>query len=173
MCILGNHDKALLNNDFLENFNVYAKNSIIWTQQHIKKKNINFLKRLPPIFHGKILNKKIYMVHGSPVNIFHDYVYKSNIDEDFLEFISDTNIDLVILGQTHIPFIKRVNDILIVNPGSVGQPRSGDPQATFAMCDEKKHESEIIRLDYDFADVVKETRDELSEYLAQRLINGK
>jgi len=171
--VLGNHDKAIFVRDVSTKFNIYAKQACAWTKRKLTKKNFEYLTNLESEFKGNILGKKSYMVHGSPINAFEDYLYEKDIDEVFFKKYFNEPYDLIISGQTHIPFIKKIEDTILINPGSVGQPRDGDARTCFAVYNEKKHEAEIIRLDYDFTDIVKETRDELSEYLAQRLINGK
>ncbi len=80
---------------------------------------------------------------------------------------------MIISGQTHIPYIKKIQNTILITPGSVGQPRNGDNRTCFAIYNEKTHTAEIIHLEYDFSEIVKETREELSEYRAYRLIKGK
>lgn len=170
--VLGNHDKAIFDKNAAKNFNMHAKQACSWTRRNISDENLNYLLNLKPDFEGIVNGKKIYIIHGSPINAYDDYLYEKDIDEYYLNKYFNKHFDLIISGQTHMPFIKKIQNTLLINPGSVGQPRSGDNRTCFAIYNEKTNESEIIHLKYDFSEIVKETREELSEYLAQRLIEG-
>ncbi len=171
--VLGNHDKAIFDDSISTNFNIYAKQAIAWTKRNIKHKNKEFLKKLQKTYTGKISGKLVYMTHGSPSNPFHDYVYYEDVDNFFLNELFDKIPDIIIMGQTHKPFIKKIHNTIIVNSGSVGQPRDKNYKTSFAIYDERNNDVDIIRLDYEIDTLIKETRSELSEKLAKRLIMGK
>jgi len=174
IAVLGNHDKAIFDNLTSKTFNIYAKQACTWTRRKITSLNLEYLKKLPEVYKGEIYGKKVYMVHGSPINHLGDYVYKDDIDNNFLiKYFKHNSPNIIIMGQTHIPYVKKIHETLIVNPGSVGQPRDGDSRTCFAMLNEKLSSVKIIRLSYDKKEIIKETREELSEYLAKRLTLGK
>ena len=73
---------------------------------------------------------KISCYHGSPQNFLEDYVYPDSPLEMFLKHQSST----FLLGHTHYPMARRIKDKLVVNPGSLGQPRN-DRWPTYAVVD--------------------------------------
>ena len=145
----------MLDKDASKNFNIYAKQACAWTRRKLTKKNFDFLTNLKSEFEGSVLGKKVYIIHGSPVNAYEDYLYEGDIDETFLNRYFSKPYDLIISGQTHIPFIKKIKNTILINPGSVGQPRDGDTRTCFAIYNEKKHEAKIIHLEYDFSEIIK------------------
>jgi predicted phosphodiesterase len=113
------------------------------------------------------------MIHGSPKNPLDEYIYPEASDYVFKDFFNYTENDVIALGHTHSPFVKRLDEKLIFNPGSVGQPRDSDNRASYAILDLKTKEVEIKRVDYD----IKRTAETiikkgLPERLASRLFSG-
>ena len=74
-----------------------------------------------------MLDERLYVAHGSPGNP-NEYVYPDDISKTLL---SGENV--LVLGHTHYPAIGRFDEGLVLNPGSVGQPRDGDLRAAFAV----------------------------------------
>lgn len=143
--ILGNHDAYLLKIIPAPD-NPIKKKSIKYTKKIITKKNLDYLKKIADLSQElKIDNLKIKMYHGSPWNKFEGYIYPNY--QNFNKF-KHIDADLIILGHTHWPMIKRVNKTIIVNPGSCGQPRDYNPKASFAIFDTKTKNISIKRVNY-------------------------
>ena len=88
-------------------------------------------------------------------------------------YLNITKADVLILGHTHIPFVKKISGRLIVNPGSVGQPRDGDSKASFAVIDLEKMRAEIVRIEYNIQGAAEKIyKSELPDILAERLFQG-
>jgi predicted phosphodiesterase len=87
-------------------------------------------------------------------------------------------VDFLILGHTHKPFIhERTLDsgkkLVIINPGSVGQPRDDDPRASYAVLDVANMDAKIIRVEYDIDSVVERiNKFGLPNQLGERLYRG-
>ncbi|HEX3013024.1 MAG TPA: metallophosphoesterase family protein [Methanobacterium sp.] len=170
--VTGNHDLACVTGD-TSGFNPYAKEAIDWTRKVIKDKNIEFLCNLKRKIRLKIDNVNIMVVHGSPRDPINEYIFPSTPDSTLKSFLESENVDILIMGHTHIPFIKKFEDKLIFNPGSVGQPRDGDDRASFAFLDVPAKEVKICRVKYDIGKVVTAIGDEkLPSFLGERLYNG-
>lgn len=170
--VTGNHDLACITGD-TSGFNPYAKEAIDWTRKVIKDKNIEFLCNLKRKIRLKIDNVNIMVVHGSPRDPINEYIFPSTPDSTLKSFLESENVDILIMGHTHIPFIKKFEDKLIFNPGSVGQPRDGDNRASFAFLDVPTKEVKIYRIKYDIDKVVTAIGDEkLPSFLGERLYNG-
>lgn len=184
--VIGNHDSVIAGLTPLSLFNSVAKEACIWTVQHISPENKRWLEKLP-------LTRKVdnfVIAHGALSNP-NKWKYVLSL-EDALEEFSLNNFDkLCFIGHSHIPitfYVRagRYNLIMdskfklesgcryIINPGSVGQPRDGDPQASFGIFDTENMKMEIIRVAYDIEraqrDIIKAG---LPEFLSLRLAQGR
>ncbi|MEE8168703.1 MAG: metallophosphoesterase family protein [Candidatus Hydrothermarchaeales archaeon] len=166
-CILGNHDQAVITGD-TSWFNPIAARAIEWTIEALKDENLEFLKTLPRVYEDGF-----YAVHGSPRNQLEEYVYPDYPLEVLLSFFDSTEKNVMALGHTHTPFQKRLDDKLLFNPGSVGQPRDLDPCAAYAILDLDINDVEIRRVEYDIDEVADAIIERgLPTALAQRLHLG-
>lgn len=171
-CILGNHDSAVIDSIPSE-FNIYAKRAADWTKRNLSTASYEFLSSLPTKRRFTVSNRDICMVHGSPRNPLQEYVFPDEIDKDFLQYHFDNSPDIVVLGHTHQPFIKKVNDTLVINPGSVGQPRDGDPRSSYAVVDLGEMNTDLLRSEYNIDEVYDETLKHLPRKIAERLKKGE
>ena len=178
--IMGNHDYAAIGLANIEYFNEYAKLSTFWTQEKLSDKSKEYLRSLP-FTHEQ---DQLLFVHSSPKNPSSwDYVLSGEeANKQFKHF--DSNICFI--GHSHVPIIFsestyfRKTDFLftngekfIVNIGSLGQPRDGDPRSCFVVYDEDKNKIEYVRLDYDIQKTYnKITKAGLPLFLAERLLKG-
>ncbi len=167
--IMGNHDRALVTGD-VSGFNPYAAAALEWTRNVISPDNVGYIAGLKNIESITEDAKRIVMVHGSPYD-FDEYVYPENVSHDLL---SAVNCDILVLGHTHIQFKKEFHEGVIVNPGSVGQPRDGNPDAAFAVLDTASGKIELKRASYDIEKVIEDMlAAHLPEKLAFRLRAGR
>ncbi len=164
-CVAGNHDWAAISRIDIAEFNPSAKTACQWTGQQLSPENRAYLENLPT----RIVEGNYTLVHGSPREPIWEYIiYPSTAQLNFQFF--DTQLCLA--GHTHAPAIFREetpehkfeisipvpgepiqidDERLIVNPGSVGQPRDGDPQAAYMVFDEDAKVIEYHRVPYDVA----------------------
>jgi predicted phosphodiesterase len=75
-----------------------------------------------------------------------EYVYPNY--RNFERFV-DIKADVVVMGHTHIPMMRQAGRVLLINPGSCGQPRDGNPLASYALVDTETYQVEIRRIPYD------------------------
>jgi putative phosphoesterase len=123
--------------------------SLYWTQKSISIDNKRYLSSLPHLLNLIIGEKNIFAVHGG-LNRLNEFIYEE--DDDALEEIAEeyTNADIVILGHTHKPFIRRINGKIFINPGSIGKPVDGDYRPSFVVADLSNDiHAEIRRVEYD------------------------
>lgn len=168
ICLQGNHDAAAIGELALDSFNLEARTSIDWLLADLNSASTSFLKAQPQRAHWE----KYTLVHGSPRRPLLEYLLDTHAaTQNFRHF--DT--DFCFVGHTHIPAAFRYNvntEIAtmktplanstqklkvrgIINPGSVGQPRDGDPRAAFAILDSELGEWEFRRIEYDIFSVQK------------------
>ena len=166
--IAGNHDRTVIRTQ-VSSMNPIAGEAARWTAKELNESSRNYLASLPPRMHVTIGGKLIGLYHGSPRDDV-EYVFEEEADPELLK-LSGTR--LLILGHTHVPFIHRSREGTIVNPGSVGQPRDGDPRACFMVHDSTKDDFTIRRIYYDIESVVKAVeRAGLPKDLGERLRHG-
>lgn len=187
VAILGNHDAAAIGKASTRAFNGEARRAIEWTGRQLTKENGKYLKSLPETMeHDQVL-----LVHGSPRDPIWEYI---TTVEQAAEAFADTSAPYILIGHTHIPMVyvrdshgkiydgvpetntslRLGNERILINPGSVGQPRDGDPRAAYAVIDSDKLMVEFHRVEYDIERVQKVMRKVgASEWLASRLSYGR
>ena len=190
--IRGNHDKAISGVMTADDFNPVAKAAVDWTNERLTPEHLNWLTNLPP---GPVATDGIVLVHGA----FQDedeYVFTP---AQALEGLLDSTAPVTFFGHTHhqggFSYEENKLEILqihprmtesftalrvdapkryLLNPGSVGQPRDGDPRAAFAIADLEHQTIEFWRVDYDIVAVQERMRKaKLPEALIQRLTIGR
>jgi len=166
--VLGNHDAAVLAHDE-SGESMVAAVADEWTESMLSEDSYAYLSSLPD--HLLVEEHSIYMVHGSPRRRLDEYVYP---DHPYMEsYLNDVDASVLVLAHTHIPFVRRFGERVVFNPGSVGQPRDGNPRASYAVFDTETREAKIHRIEYDIDSVAERIREVgLPERLAERLYFG-
>ncbi|MDK9701482.1 MAG: metallophosphatase family protein [bacterium] len=168
--VLGNHDEAAIQNIGPDDFNPMAQQAILWTRLQLSSESRSWLQSLPLTIHDKI---RLY-VHASPRNPSDwNYVYTASEAQRQISDL-DASIRSCYIGHTHEPFrYVGSNGVELINVGSVGQPRDGDQRASYALIDESKQESYIVRIPYDIERARHRIIEEnLPLFLADRLLVG-
>jgi len=172
--VMGNHDFAGSSLKDLNKFNDYAKASLEWTNKVLKKEYKEFLLKLPKTYKEKIGEFDLFVVHGSPSDPLYEYVFPQTSDYDLKNFLEKTKSDIIVVGHTHIPFVKRYGRKLFINCGSVGQPRDSDPRACYCIIDFETLRVELRKVKYDIDSAAKKViTSGLPRYLAERLYLGR
>lgn len=163
ICIAGNHDWATLGKLDLRDFNPDAREANLWNRKQLTSENLAYLDALPEtLMHGDFT-----LAHGSPRHPIWEYIiYSSTAEVNFQHF----ETPYCFSGHTHTPVIFRLqanseavadalppvlneaialgSERLIINPGSVGQPRDGDPRASYVLLDDEAMTLEHRRVAY-------------------------
>jgi predicted phosphodiesterase len=188
--VRGNHDKVACGLEQAEGFNSVAKSAAKWTFDILKPAHCNWLCELPE---GPIeVDDLVEICHGSP---FDEDAYI--FDElDAVRALKVATRPLCLFGHTHYPVTFELSEQsfdsvgsatdpqmqvqmragckYLLNPGSVGQPRDGDPRAAYAIVDTQHRRVELYRLAYPVEDTqTKIIKAGLPEVLAQRLGVGR
>ena len=168
VCLLGNHDAAVLGQIDVESFNHEASQSAVWTQKKLNAGNVEFLKTLPE----STVVQGVSMAHGSPRNPVWEYLLDIYTARDNFEYFTT---ETCLVGHTHVPLTyellenprravltqfvgtgaHRITTRSILNPGSVGQPRDYDPRASYAIYSPEDKLWEFHRVVYDIPTVQK------------------
>ena len=92
-----------------------------------------YLLQLPVTQRCTIGGKRFLLVHATPRDPLDEYLLKD--PSIWAKRVQNVDADIVCVGHTHVQFNLEVNGTLVLNPGSVGLPRDGDPRAAFAIID--------------------------------------
>lgn len=188
--IRGNHDKAVANKDNLEWFNDVARTAAEWTAAVLPEADLEYLRALQK---GPVIGEHFQLWHGAPQD---EDEYITNAF-DAAACFQHFRMPLAFFGHTHLQggfFQKnrRVGTLAapdrkhrdrvweletdlyyMVNPGSVGQPRDGDPRAAYALYDTAEKVVTLRRVDYDIQRAAQEIAEAgLPDMLAFRLFEG-
>lgn len=195
--VRGNHDKACSGVTSLQDFNPIAGLAVLWTRQHLKPENLSFLRELPA---GPLSPLEgVRCVHGSPRDE-DEYVL---MRRDAYSILGQATAQVTFFGHTHVQGGFWINDDegqkgglamsydsrsghqtltlelgdrvkYMINPGSVGQPRDGDPRAAFAVYDTELRTVMFHRVPYDIGTAQEKIfAAGLPERLAIRLEEGQ
>ena len=137
IAVQGNHDRA-----YGENVAVGCRPSFRWlsdavgplTWMQLEDKQLAYLRGLPRWAVLKIDGKKFAFVHAAPSDPLYEYIGPDPIRWE--AELSGLDVDVLVVGHTHIQFSLRIGRSEVVNPGSVGQPKDGDPRAAFLLIED-------------------------------------
>ena len=189
--VRGNHDKVSTGQEDLEWFNPVARAAALWTLHNLTTANIEYIRGLSK---GPVLLDGFQVLHGSPFDE-DEYVMAASEAGQAFGYLESR---LAFFGHTHVQggFIwnhSRVETIpatstrsrrrkmevdpecgYLVNPGSVGQPRDGDPRAAYVLYDSGARMVTYCRVPYDVAAAQEKIREAgLPPILADRLSLGR
>ena len=162
VCVAGNHDWAAIGKIDTSDFNPDAAAACHWTAQQLSPDDVKYLESLP-----LVIEKGDYpLVHGSPRDPIWEYLLSTSDAKQNLTYF---NTQFCLIGHSHVPLIFECNETgscilselppdavvrlaqnrLIINPGGVGQPRDGDPRASYAIYDSDARSFTHYRVPYD------------------------
>ena len=178
--VAGNNDWAAIGKIDISEFNLDAAAVCHWTEQQLNSEDVEYLENLPLV----IQEDDFTLVHGSPREPIWEYLISTGLArENFAHF----QTQFCLVGHSHRPLVFSHNESgdcsysqflpniklalgknrLIINPGAVGQPRDGDPQASYAIYDSEVRQVRLYRVPYD----VHSTQDRMVERgLPMRLV---
>ena len=175
-CVLGNHDLAAVEPSHAEFLNAPGKIAALWTNKVLTRENAEFLSNLP----YTIENEQVTLVHASPAQP-HQWQYILSL-EDARPQLEYFHTPICFVGHTHVPsvcgedlktFTLNKQLKFLINVGSVGQPRDGDPRSSFGILDTEAWTYENIRVEYDVPGAAKKIiAAKLPKVLAERLSHG-
>jgi putative phosphoesterase len=135
VAIQGNHDMVLLS----------PAGAGARERPGVEAAALEWLGSLPYQHDVDLAGVRVRMVHGSPWEPYGDYLRAHNPK---WQQVADLDVDILIAGHTHEPMVERFGDTLVVNPGSLGEPRQHhDRRGTFAVVDTAARVAEIHRVD--------------------------
>ncbi len=183
LCVAGNHDWGAIGRIDISDFNPHAAAACRWTGEQLSDGDIAYLDNLPLT----LVRGDFTIVHASPRDPIWEYVLSAHTaGENFAHF--DTGYCLI--GHSHAPAVFHLcegncrqlelhptlelgGERLLINPGSVGQPRDGDPRAAYAVYDTNESRISHYRVTYDVERTQRRMMEAgLPQFLIQRLSDG-
>jgi len=166
--VAGNHDRAVATGQGLELFNAPARAAAARHRAWLAAEDRDALAALPLTLEPA---DGYAMCHGSPRDPLWEYVFDARTAAFAMAGLAASRC---CVGHTHVPAIFRTGDgKVMINPGSVGQPRDGDARAAYALLDVAAATVDVRRVEYDVGETQRRMRDlGLPEMLADRLSFG-
>lgn len=134
VAVRGNHDHAVgfdVNPQCSPAFRDLADATMKYTLALVGEQERDFLRKLPIRQEFESGEARIYCVHATPSDPLFGYCAETS--DRWQQEVDRIAADVLVVGHTHTPFIRRVGRTLIVNPGSLGQPKTGRPLACYAL----------------------------------------
>jgi diadenosine tetraphosphatase ApaH/serine/threonine PP2A family protein phosphatase len=186
--ILGNHDICATGLDEPCSFNPTAERAVLWTRDVLTRENKSFIMSLP----RELAIRDLYLFHGSIHDTNRYIMSKGDARENFrrlerlrgvrrIGFFGHTHVRMVLCNEQGSLSCSYPEEMLLpgvhqclINPGSVGQPRDGDPRAAFLIYDSTERKITFHHVAYD----IRKCRDKILQaglpvYLADRLESGQ
>lgn len=191
----GNHDYAVANGvdcgcgEKTHGLSVYTRQHI--SLKLLSKEQVAWLKGLKPMEEVEAGGVGVIAVHGSPRNPLYDYMLPDLPREVLKKMLAPQSSSyalpgrqralaqgVIVSGHTHFPADFKIDSSRVLNPGSVGQPRDGDPRASCGLLDTDTLEFRVVRVKYDIGAVLSKlnnlvTDRKVYESLARILLHGR
>ena len=188
--LAGNHDLALLEPERAQNFNIIAYEALMWCRQKIRPEFLEFLQGLPLL---RKLPGSFLACHGTPANPDTYIAYHFQGKRVLTELYKHSDLRVCFFGHTHrralwyrdirgkvalrqiSPATMQLSpeEHYLINPGSVGQPRDGNPEAAYAIFDDEDFSIQFKSIPYDVSGAQRRILAAgLPPYLAERLALG-
>ncbi|MCL0053011.1 metallophosphatase family protein [Dehalococcoidales bacterium] len=160
VCVAGNHDWAAIGKLDTSDFNPDAATACNWTRQQLTPEDIEYLDHLPLV----IEKGDFTLVHGSPREPIWEYLLSTSAARENFAYLKS---QFCLVGHSHVPIVfsetgyvsqfpaegvlRLTTTRIIINPGGVGQPRDGNPYASYAIYDSETRSISLYRIPYDIA----------------------
>lgn len=130
--------------------------SVAWTKEHTSEAHKAFLRNLPYRLHRTIEGREVVLVHGSPASLT-EYLFEDVPQQVLAGHLAATGAHVLICCHTHKPYHRRVGASHVINAGSAGKPKHGNPNATYVILDISANDvtSEIVEVPYDYEAAVR------------------
>lgn len=106
--------------------------SLRWTQAQVTAEHKAWLRALPRELRFALGDWRVLAVHGSPRRL-NEYLFEDRPARSLERMFAKLAADVVLCGHTHLPYHRRIGSVHLVNVGSVGRPKDGDPRACYAL----------------------------------------
>ncbi len=151
--VRGNHDHGAAQNVVIQGrsgFKYLTGITRPLTRERLNAQELRYLSALPVTRQVTLDNTRYLLVHATPRDPLDEYALPD--PEFWARRLQNVEADVVCVGHTHQPYVLEVGDKLVINPGSVGQPRDGDPRASYAVIED--YTVDLKRVEYNIEDTL-------------------
>ena len=106
--------------------------SLKWTQAQVTPENKAWLRSLPRELRFTFGRWRVLCVHGSPRRL-NEYLFEDRPERSLARMFAELEADVILCGHTHLPYHGRISSTHLINVGSAGKPKGGDPRACYAL----------------------------------------
>lgn len=157
LCLKGNYDASVVAGDysFIRNNSVNSF-ALPWAVEELRASNKIYLDSLPTSMSLSFNNRSIKFVHGSP-NKINEYLLEDQ--PNTINTMENLKEDILVCAHTHLPFAKSYGNKLLINSGSVGKPKIGNPNATYVIIDiDEKGQvlTNVKQVSYEYQRIIKD-----------------
>lgn len=139
--VRGNHDHAVATGESCRSAPAFLEASVLTRQRlqlTLSESQIDYLKGLSftdTVETEPNEGKRLHLVHASPSDPLYAYMPPQRTDAEWSTALDGLNGETVLIGHTHVAFVRRGGSGLVINPGSLGMPKDGDPHGSYAVLD--------------------------------------
>lgn len=174
--VRGNHDHGVAQNVIVDGKNGYRYLTSVTrtlSRKLITEEQQHFLSRMPLTKMVTLNDIRFFLVHASPRDPLDEYA--PNDIEFWERRLENIDADVICVGHTHQQYVLQVGEKLVINPGSVGQPRDGDSRAAYAILEDRK--VDLRRAEYPMDETIQAVEDsplpkDVKRYLIDIYRNG-
>jgi putative phosphoesterase len=134
LVVRGNHDQCIGYGDdprCSPRFREMAEATRQFSNAVVTSEQKLYLRSLLPRIEVLLSQTRFFLCHATPSDPF--YEYRKPESEKWVKECERLDAEVILVGHTHIPFIRSFNRQILVNPGSLGQPKTGKPDACYAV----------------------------------------
>jgi putative phosphoesterase len=146
-CVRGNHDNAVgfsVDPRCSPPYKQLAAETLRYSRQVCSDDDVDYLRSLPLHREIRIDSTRFYLVHATPADPLFGYCPEDSAA--WRDHVRAIEADVLIVGHTHTPFLRAEGHTTILNPGSLGQPKTGRPMACYAVW----QDGQILRKEYEY-----------------------
>lgn len=127
-----------------------GQRSLMWTRATVTPERKAWLRELPPEIRLEIAGVRLRLVHGSPRRM-NEYLFEDRDEQSLARIAGAADCDALLFGHTHIPWTRTIEGVRMINTGSAGKPKDGDPRAAWVLLEtgaDGDLRSTLRRVDY-------------------------
>jgi putative phosphoesterase len=135
--VRGNHDHSIgydVDPRCTVRYQKMAEMTRRYTDSVLNKEQKQYLRQLPLKLDVKRQDTSFYLCHAKPSDPLYGYCPEQS--DEWVDELDHIKGDVLLVGHTHTPFIRRISNRVVLNPGSLGQPKTGNPDACYAVWDD-------------------------------------
>jgi putative phosphoesterase len=157
LIVSGNHDYAVGYGEDPQCSPPYrrlAAETLRYTRDLCSEDELQFLRGLARFQERPVGSTRFYVVHATPANPL--FAYCPEESDRWMREVETVAADVLIVGHTHTPFVRKVANTTVVNPGSLGQPKTGRPLACYAVWEDRV--VSLKEYEYPVAETIRDIR---------------